>query len=191
MIVSIAAWNMRQPSGARSWAAVRLTTGDGLEGWGECRPLTQADLAGLRTLMAGQSESAFEALRVKLGAHPASAAVNIAALDIQARRAKAPLYQFLGGPTRFKVRAFTALEGETDEELVRGVEPARARGFKAFSLPAPDPRFRNSGRAYVVAATKRMEALRKAAGDDADFVLSGRGRLTPGDAAMLASAFER
>jgi galactonate dehydratase len=36
-----------------------------------------------------------------------------------------------------------------------------------------------------------MEALRKAAGDSADFVLTANGRLTPGDAATLASVFER
>jgi galactonate dehydratase len=43
----------------------------------------------------------------------------------------------------------------------------------------------------VLAAQRRMDALRKAAGEDCDFVLSGAGRLTPGDAATLSSAFER
>ncbi len=191
MISSVTVWNMRQPSGRRAWAALRLATSDGQEGWGECRPLTGADVATLRTLLANQQESAFEALRVKLGGHPAAGAVNIAALDIQARRAKAPLYQFLGGPTRHKVRAFTAIEGASDEELLRGLEAARGGGFQAFFIPAPAPPFRNSGRAFVVAAQRRLAAMRKAAGENADFILSGAGRLTPGDAATLASVFER
>ncbi len=190
MITSVTAWNVRQPSGTRSWAAVRLATSDGLEGWGECRPLTSPDFASLTQLLKNQQESAFEALRVKLAAHPASAAVNIAALDIQARKAKAPLYQFLGGPTRHKVRAFTALYGASDDELLRALHEARTRGYKAFSVPAPQPPFRNSGRAMVLAATRRMDALRKAAGEDCDFVLSAAGTLTPGDAATLASVFE-
>jgi len=191
MIRSIAAWNVRQPSGSRSWAALQITTHDGMEGWGECRPLTSADVASLRTMLANQEEGAYEALRVKMGKHPAAAAVNIAVLDIQARRAKAPLYQFLGGPTRHKVRAFTALQGGSEDELARGVEAGRAGGFKAFSFPVVEPPFRNSGRAFVVAAERRMEALRKAAGEDVDFVLSGAGKLTPGDAATVASVFER
>lgn len=191
MITSVTAWNLRQPSGSRAWAVIRLATDHGIEGWGECRPLTAPDVASLRTLLRDQAESAFEALRVKLGAHPAAAAVNIAALDIQARKAKAPLYQFLGGPTRHKVRAFTALEGGSDANLLHSLETARAAGFKAFAVPVPIPPFRNSGRALVVAATARLEALRKAAGADCDFVLAADGRLTPGDAATLASVFER
>lgn len=190
MIRSITAWNLKQPSGSRQWAALQITADDGLEGWGECRPLTSPDVAGLRAMLANQDESAYEALRLKLGKHPAAAAVNIAALDIQARRAKAPLYQFLGGPTRHKVRAFTALEGASEEDLLRGVDAGRTAGFRAFSIPVVTPPFRNSGRAFVVSAQKRMEALRKAAGDDADFVLSGAGKLTAGDAATMASVFE-
>lgn len=191
MIRSIAAWNVRQPSGSRSWATLRISTHDGMEGWGECRPLTAADMAGLRAMLDKQEEGAYEALRVKMGKHPAAAAVNIAVLDIQARRAKAPLYQFLGGPTRHKVRAFTALQGGSEDELARGVETGRAGGFKAFSIPVAEPPFRNSGRAFVAAAERRMQTLRKAAGEDVDFVLSGAGKLTPGDAATMASVFER
>lgn len=191
MIRSIAAWNVRHPSGDRSWAALQITTQDGLEGWGECRPLTPADVASLRAMLDKQEEGAYEALRVKMGKHPAAAAVNIATLDIQARRAKAPLYQFLGGPTRHKVRAFTALQGGSEDDLARGVETGRAAGFKAFSIPVVEPPFRNSGRAFVAAAERRMAALRKAAGDDVDFVLSGAGKLTPGDAATMAAVFER
>ncbi|MBI3682526.1 MAG: mandelate racemase/muconate lactonizing enzyme family protein [Acidobacteria bacterium] len=190
-ITSVEAWNLRQPVGGRSWALVRLATREGLEGWGECRPLARDSLKSLRDIVSGTPANAYEALRVRLKGHPGAAAANIAALDILAKAAKAPLDQFLGGPTRFKLRAYTSLDGNNDDELGKALERSRAAGFKAFSVPAPLPPFRNSGRAFVLEAQKRMNALRRAAGEDCDFILNGLGRLTPGDAASLAAAFER
>ena len=75
MITSITAWNIRQPSSPRAWAALRLATSDGLEGWGECRPLTSADLASLKTQLTNKPASAFEALRIQLNNHPSNVSV--------------------------------------------------------------------------------------------------------------------
>src|SRR5258708_33554330 len=100
LVNAIEAWNLRQPSGGRSYAILRLATKEGLEGWGECRPLSRVEISSLRATVIGASATAYEALRGKLRSHPACAAVNCAALDIAAKAARAPLYQFLGGPTR-------------------------------------------------------------------------------------------
>ena len=45
------------------------------------------------------------------------AAVNNAFLDLQGKATKTPVYQFLGGPTRFKARVLAGLEGENDNAL--------------------------------------------------------------------------
>ncbi|HUQ90506.1 MAG TPA: enolase C-terminal domain-like protein [Bryobacteraceae bacterium] len=190
-ITAVEAWNVKQPENARSWGVVRLATKEGVEGWGECKPLSRDTAASLRAALKDADAGAFEALRFRMKAHPACAAVNAAALDIAAKAAKAPLYQFLGGPTRNKVRAYTSLHGDTDNGLLQALNRAQKAGYKAFSIPVPIPPFRNSGKALVLAAQKRMNALRNAAGEDADFILAGLGRLTPGDAGMLAAAFER
>lgn len=190
-IAALEAWNLQEPGGGRAWSLVRLATKEGLEGWGEGRPLTSAAVKQLRDLTLNTPASAWEALRIRLRNRDGAAAVNIAALDIMGKAGKAPVFQFLGGPTRNKVRAYTALHGATDDALVKDLERCRAAGFKAFGVPAPIPPFRNSGKAFVIAATQRMNELRRAGGDDCDFVLQGQGRLTPGDAALLAAAFEK
>jgi galactonate dehydratase len=184
-ITSIEAWNLRQ------WSVLRLRTTEGIEGWGEAKPLTTEAFASLKTLLKDSSAASYEALRVKLKNHPVAAAVNSACLDILARSAKVPVYQFLGGPTRHKVRAHTSLNGATDDDLLKSLDVARKAGFKAFAVNVPQPPFRNSGKALVLATQKRMDALRKAAGEDCDFVLSGAGGLAPGDAGILCAAFER
>lgn len=190
-IASVEAWNLREPDNGRAWSLVRLATKDGLEGWGEARPISRDNLRDLRELTVNTAASAYEALRTKLAGRPGSAAVNIAALDILGKAAKAPVYQVLGGPTRNKVRAYTALHGADDEALVRDMQRCRAAGFKAFGVPVTVPPFRNSGKAFVNQARARMDALLKASSDDCDFILQGLGRLTPGDAASMAAAFER
>lgn len=190
-ITSLDAWNLQEPDNGRAWSLVRLATKEGLEGWGEARPLTRDALKQLRALTMGTPASAYEMLRVKLGTRAGAAAVNIAALDILGKASKAPVYQVLGGPTRNKVRAFTVLHGSDDAALVKDLERCRAAGYKAFGVPVYEPPFRNSGKAFVNAARARMDALLKAVGDDCDFVLQGQAKLTPGDAASLAAAFER
>ncbi|MBI3207461.1 MAG: hypothetical protein HYZ37_01000 [Candidatus Solibacter usitatus] len=190
-IAAVEAWNLKQPAGGRAWAVVRLVTKDGLEGWGESKPLTREHVKSLRERVTGESAGAYESLAVKLRGHAASAAVNSAVLDIMAKGSKAPVYQYLGGPTRFKARAYTSLHGATDGELVQALERSRAAGYKAFSFTTPQPPFRNSGKAFVLATEKRFKTLQAAAGSDCDFILNGNGMLTPGDASMLSAAFER
>ena len=190
-IAQVDAWNLKAPNGGQTWSLVRVATRDGVEGWGEGRVLTPEAWKTLKATAMGQPASGVEALGVKLRGNPGWAAVNAACLDIMARISKAPVYQYLGGPTRNKVRAYTALHGPTNDDLLRSLEKARGAGFKAFSVPVPVAPFRNSGKAFVLAAEQRMSALRKAAGDGIDFILSGGGQLTPGDAAVLSAAFER
>jgi galactonate dehydratase len=117
--------------------------------------------------------------------------VNVAALDIVAKFANAPVYQLLGGPTRNKVRVFTSLAGARDDELVAALERSKSAGHRAFAFPAHRVPFRNSGQALVLAMRRRTEALLAAGGDHCDLVLHGGGLLAPGDAAALATALER
>jgi galactonate dehydratase len=191
VIKSLEAWNLKEPGGIRAWSLVRLVTDDGLEGWGESRPLTREDVASLRQHVLGASAASYERLRVRLDGQAGAAAVNVAALDILARLAQAPLYQLLGGPTRNKVRVFTSLVGARDDELVAALERSKAAGHRTFAFPAHQAPFRNSGQALVLAIRQRAEALRAAGGDGCDLILLGSGRLAPGDAAALATALER
>lgn len=190
-ITGIEAWNIRQPVGGRTWGLVRLSTSEGLEGWGESKPLSRETAATLRTALKGANAHSYEALRVKLKGHPACAGVNAAALDILGKAAKVPVYQLLGGPTRNRVRAYTSLHGANDEAILENLREAKAAGHRTFAVPVPTPPFRNSGKALVLATQKRMDRMRQAAGDGADLILNGSGHLTPGDAAILADAFER
>jgi galactonate dehydratase len=189
-ISAVEGWNVRQPKDGRVWSVIRIATNNGIEGWGEARPLTRDRFLQLRQALTGQPVHALESLRTRLDAERGWAAANSALLDIAAKAANAPVYQFLGGPTRFKVRAYTALGGTTNDELLSALESARKAGFRAFSIPVPTPPFRNSGKALVNATLERYETVRKAAGDTCDLIVAGGSRLTAGDAQTIAAALE-
>jgi galactonate dehydratase len=191
-ISALQAYPVREPVSRRSYTILKLQTRGGLAGYGECAGCTSAELARVLEAVRGKQVTQFETIRQQLKSAPAGlvAALNMAMLDAAARSMKAPVYQVLGGPTRNKCRALAPLEGSSDAELVASVRRAREAGFKAFSVPTPAVTWRNQGQAFVLAASKRLDALRQAAGPGTDFVLDGGGSLVPGDAASLAAAFE-
>ena len=192
-ISSLGDYRLREPVSGRSYTMLRLQTRGGLEGYGECGEIAPRDLAAVAEAVRGKEATQFETVRHQLKNAPAGlrAALNMAMLDVVGRSAQAPVYQILGGPTRNKCRALAALGGAGDTELVESARRARAAGFRAFLVPAPPPAARNQGQAFVLAARRRLDSLRQAAGEGTDFVLDGRGTLVPGDAASLAAAFER
>lgn len=183
---------MREPVSGRSYTVVKVETASGLAGYGETAQAAGAEVALAARAVRGRQATEYEVLRRELAALPfLAAAVNMALLDIVGKFAKAPVYQVLGGPTRFKARALAPLAGATDDALVSDCRRARDAGFRAFLVPAPAAKSPNQGQSFVLAAKRRLEALRAETGEEMDFVLDAAGLLTPGDASMLSAALER
>src|SRR6185369_5266207 len=192
-ITALRHYPLREPVSGRIYTVIKLQTRGGLEGYGECASVTATDLAQTVKAVVGKEATQFETVRFQLKSTSSglAAALNMAMLDLVGRSVKAPVYQVLGGPTRNKCRALAPLEGSTDAELTASVRRAREAGFRAFLVPTPPTTGRNQGQAFVLAARKRLETLRDAAGPGTDFVLDCGASLPPGDAASLAAAFER
>ena len=183
---------LREPVSGRRYTVLKVLTESGLFGFGECEAVSTADLAKATQIVTGKPATAYEVIRQQLLLLPGlQAAVNVALLDILGKKAKAPIYQVLGGPTRFKARASAALEGETDEALVTSMKRAQGAGFRAFLVPVPPVKAPNQGQAFVQAARKRLDSLRSAGGEEVDFILDGAGSLSAGDASSLAHELER
>lgn len=185
-INDLVAFPVREPSSGRAYTIVRLRTRAGLTGFGECEAASREAVAAAKKAVIGRSAHAFATVTVDA---PLAAAVNIAMLDIAARACNTPLYRFLGGPTRHKVRALTTLHGDSDAEVSASLAAAKRAGFHAVQAPLPRIAARNQGDGFAKAAYTRMEALRS--GGAVEIVLDGRGELTPGDAATIAAEFER
>ena len=187
-IVELRSYPVREPVSGRSYTIVRLRTQSGLIGWGEAGRAPAADVEKARSRIVGKPATAYA---VTSTGTPLDAAVNCAMLDIAGKAASAPVYRVLGGPTRFKARALATLSGATDGELIASMNALAKAGFQAFDVPIPPVNWRNQGQAFDKAARARMDSLRSAAPQDANFVLRGNGTLMAGDAAAVASSLER
>jgi len=191
-IANLRAWRLREPASGRRYTLLRLETVGGLVGYGEGGPATASDIAEARAVTVGRRINETEFIRHRLADHPAmEAAVNCAFLDLLGKFTKTPVYQFLGGPTRFKARVLASLAGQTEDALAGPLNLAMRQGFKAFSVPIPGRDALWRMQVYVDAVRGRLDAMRKISGPDLDFVLDAAGTLTPGDAAFLATALER
>jgi galactonate dehydratase len=167
-IAEIRWFPVREPVSGNRYAILRVKTRSGLTGWGECAQASPQDARALENTWAGRPATLYAAIDAS---SPLGGALDMAMLDILGKACRAPVYRVLGGPTRHKVRAFTDSE---------------APGFQAVAVRVPPPAARNQGKAYQ----NQMQELVKALGDNRDFVLDARGRLTPGDAASVAAAIE-
>jgi galactonate dehydratase len=125
--------------------------------------------------MVGMDASALLAIRARIEDDEAAALVEAACIDCVGRAAMSPAHQWLGGPTRFKVRGLSLLEG--------AAIPKDARALRV-PLPAKAP-----ARAFVDAVRRRLDEI-LAAAPEAELVLDGRGALTAAEAARLLPALE-
>jgi len=191
-IANLRGWRLREPSSGRRYTVQRLDTREGVVGYGEGGPASHAEILEARTGAVGRRPNETEFIRHHLAAFPAmEAAVNNAFLDILAKAANAPVYQVLGGPTRFKARVLASLEGPSTEAMEAQLKRAMQSGFKAFTVPIPSRDSMPRMQSDVDAIRARIDRMRSVTGPDLDFVLDAAAALTPGDAALLATSFEK
>jgi galactonate dehydratase len=163
-ITEIRHFPVREPVSGNRYALLRVKTGSGLTGWGECSSVTAEEVKALESAWKGRAAHQYAAIQVPA---PAAGALDMALLDLVGQACKAPVYRVLGGPTRAKARAF-------------------GPGLPIATVAVPAPASRNQGKAYQ----NQIRALVDAVPAASDFVLEANGLLTPGDAASVAATVE-
>ena len=191
-IKGVKAWIVREPVSEGTYTVIKIETGTGISGYGECAELSLSEFTEAKKIITGIPATSFEAILPMLKNCPtARAGLNIAMLDIAGKLSVVPVYQILGGPTRYKVRAFAMLKGDSDEDLLISMKKAQSSGYRAFMVPVPALKNQNQGQSYVLSTLKRLESLRSAGGENVDFILDGKNSLNPGDAQMISAAIEK
>ncbi|HEY3836163.1 MAG TPA: enolase C-terminal domain-like protein [Bryobacteraceae bacterium] len=191
-IVQFRAWRVKEPVSNRRYTIVCLKSQGGTSGYGEGGPATGSEIAGARNAVIGRRATESEFIRVALHRQPPlEAAVSNAMLDLVSRAKNVPIYQYLGGPVRYKARLLAHLEGKTRAEVAPSLERARKQGFQAFTISAPQRDPMIPLQAYIDLVRKHMTDIQAMSGAAAEWVVDGEGAMTPGDAASVANALER
>jgi galactonate dehydratase len=193
---------------------VKVTTNDGLVGWGELHPASGTGGTPLTAIAAveycaeyllGKDPLAIEVhwqhlfrrclFRGGSDLMAAIGAIDIALWDIAGKAYDQPVYRLLGGPTRERIRLYTHLNTTTPDELAAEAAARVAQGFTAVRLYPFGP-FGISGEgleqmsftALQHAAVARVAAVREAVGPDVDVIIDVVNRLTPPEALAVGRA---
>jgi L-alanine-DL-glutamate epimerase-like enolase superfamily enzyme len=175
--------------GGSNWAFCKVYTDQGLTGLGEGSitskeaTLVQAIMEQERFLI-GQDPTNIELLWQGMFRHPrwrggpilnsAISAIEIALWDILGQALHVPIYKLLGGAARQRIRLYKDV-GSTAEDFLQAKQEgytAAKSGFVAIENDLVRP-------AYATReGARRLEAVRKAVGDDFDICIDAHGRLT-------------
>lgn len=130
------------------YALIRLTTGDGITGYGECPAYwdpsgeTQESTIGAIRLMSesikGKNPFQIEAIMKNFddyayGAHAAKCGLDAALLDIQGKVLGVPIHDLLGGKN-YDVRLNAVLPLTSVDEAVRRTEQAVEKGYRYIKV---------------------------------------------------------
>jgi galactonate dehydratase len=180
--------------GNRNLPLIKISTDEGIHGIGEaysCGPdkATVEVIRDFATWLIGHDPRDIEGLWQLMYAgsrFPGGSLVNAAisgiehALwDICGKAAGLPVYRLLGGKCREKVRVYQSAHGQSPEELAEHAMALIARyGYTALKLGPLPPDYQTlPWNAALRAAVARVEAVRRAVGDDIDIGLDPHARI--------------
>jgi len=182
-------------SGGRTYSEfdatiVRLTTDDGLEGWGESTPFGPNYVAAhARGVRAGIEEMADAVLgcdprqvdrvnetmdRSLAGHNHAKTAIDVACWDLFGKATDMPVYDLLGGGTDTSQPLISSIHADDPEAMRQRVAEYRDRGHKGHSVKIGASR--SEGGPGLDAA--RIERALADAERDEFFIVDGNGGLT-------------
>lgn len=130
--------------------------------------------------------------------------------DIKGKRANMPVYQLLGGKSRFAVECYAHANGRTPEEVADDVQRIMGTGFRHIRIQqggygalnlAQKPDFREHGfgqerdaymdqRVYLNSVPKLFEVVRKQCGEDVELLHDVHERVEPMDAINMIKKLE-
>lgn len=137
--------------------------------------------------------------------------LNQALWDIKGKRAGMPVYQLLGGKSRFAVDCYAHADAKTPEEVAEKVQGYMDQGFRHVRIQqggygalglAKEPDFRQAGygkpkdgfmdeQAYLRSVPKMFDVVRKRCGEEVELLHDVHERVQPMDVINLCRALEQ
>lgn len=190
---------------APRWLFLKLTTAEGIEGWGEPvvegRAATvEACVRELEEHIIGHSAHRIEDFwqMVYRGGFYRGGPVLMSALsgidqamwDIKGKALGVPVYELLGGAVRDTVRIYGWIGGDTPEALAAAARKRVDNGFTAVKMTICDQMEWIDSPRKVAEVGDKMAAMREAVGDEVLIGVDLHGRVHKGQAKAIARVLE-
>ena len=187
------------------WLFVKITTENGLTGWGE--PVVEGRAATVETaikemfpFLIGHPANKIEDFwqMVYRGGFYRGGPVLMSALsgidqafwDIKGKALGVPIYELLGGAVRDKMRIYGWIHGNSNDELAKAAKKRIDDGFTAIKMIVTDTLEWIDAPNKVNEAAERLAAVRSAVGDTYPIGVDFHGRVHKGMVKMMAKALE-
>ncbi|MDR1463785.1 MAG: galactonate dehydratase [Oscillospiraceae bacterium] len=188
------------------WLFLKITTESGIEGWGE--PIleghadtVEACVRELAPLLIGRRAGDIEDIWQVLyrggfyrgGGVLSSAMSGIeqALWDIKGKYYNLPVYEFLGGPVRDKIRVYCGADGGTPEAAAQSIRARQELGYRAIKMNAVSEYEWIDSYQKIDAVSQRVAAMREAVGYGVDIAMDVHGRMHKAMARVLLAELEQ
>jgi galactonate dehydratase len=183
------------------WLFLKVTTDDGLVGWGE--PVVEgrahtvaAAVDELSDYLIGQDANRIEDLWQAMyrGAFyrggpilmSAIAGIDQALWDIKGKRLGVPVYELFGGKVRNHVRVYSWVGGDRPSDVGLAAKERLTAGFTAIKMNASEEMHWIDTHAKVDAILERVQAVREATSTDFGIAVDFHGRIHKSMAKVIA-----
>lgn len=186
------------------WIFIKISTDEGIEGWGEMISGTKTD-----TVVAGAYElgkriigrNPFEIERIWQELHRSFfrggpingtivSGIEMALWDIKGKALNVPVYELLGGAARDRIMVYSWIGGDRPDDVAKEAIDRRNRGFKAIKMNATEELHYVDSHDKIQAVVDRVKAIREAVGEDFGIAVDFHGRVHKPMAKVLAKALE-
>lgn len=188
------------------WLFLKITTDEGLVGWGEPIVEGRAD-----TVKAAVDEL----MQYLIGKDPmpiedhwntmyrggfyrggpvlmsAISGIDQALWDIKGKFFNAPIYELIGGKTRDKMKVYSWIAGDTAADIGQAALQAKQNGFTAVKMNATDEMQYIDSYQKIERVLQRVAALRESVGMSVEVGIDFHGRLHKAMAKVLAKELEQ
>ena len=186
------------------WIFVKISTDEGIEGWGEMISGTKTE-----TVVAGAYEignrligrNPFEIERLFQEMHrsffrggPINGTIvsglEMALWDIKGKAFNVPVCELLGGAARDKIKVYSWIGGDRPSEVAEQAQDRFDRGFTAVKMNATEELHYIDSYQKVDEVVERVASIRERFGDAMDIGVDFHGRVHKPMAKVLAKALE-
>jgi galactonate dehydratase len=187
------------------WLFVKVSTDEGLAGWGE--PVVEghastvaAAVLEMEDFLIGRDpmqiqdiwQTLYRARFYRGGPVNMSAIAGLdqALWDIKGKRHGVPIYDLLGGAVRTKMRIYSWIGGDRPADVARDAQEKQALGFTAIKMNATEEMHYVETFDHVEVVIARVAAVREATGSGFGIAVDFHGRVHKPMAKVLAHELE-
>ena len=186
------------------WIFIKITTDEGISGWGELISGTKTE-----TVVAGAYEmgkrilnrNPFEIERLWQELHRSFfrggpinttivSGIEMALWDIKGKALNVPVYELLGGSCRDRIKVYSWIGGDRPDDIVKAAQDRIDRGFDAVKMNATEELHYIDSFEKVQAVVERVASLRDAFGYRLNIGIDFHGRVHKPMAKVLAKELE-